>query len=241
MKPIIGITAECVHDPDEPRTRGKIELNWNYAELVAEAGGVPLIVPPMADPEEVLKLIDGWLIPGGQDIDAANWGEENHPQSKLQDPTRFELESDLFRQADPAMPIFGICYGCQAINVMRGGSLEQQISDRISNARHEGGTLETASISGDSKLAEVAETSAIEGKSYHHQAISAVGKGLRVVGKHEDGTVEAIEATDRPWLIGVQWHPERSPESEATRKLFRDFVRAASDFATSKKRSVGSL
>src|SRR6185312_7740915 len=117
MKPIIGITVDCEHDADDARTRGKLQLNWNYAQSVVDAGGVPIMIPPQADMGVVSKLIHGWLIPGGDDIDAAHFGEENHPKASLQDPARFEGESRLLAQVDKEMPILGICYGCQFLNV----------------------------------------------------------------------------------------------------------------------------
>lgn len=76
--------------------------------------------------------------------------------------------------------------------------------------------------------------SEVTGRSYHHQAVGRVGDGLRVVARHADGTVEALEATDRPWLIGVQWHPERTPEDAATQNLFREFVAAAARYRATK-------
>src|SRR5580658_10541588 len=108
LKPLIAITAETVHDPDDARTRGKIELNWNYAQAVAEAGGVPIIVPAMADMAAIAPMIDGWLIPGGADIDASNFGQENHPEAKPQDPSRYEGEQALFSQVPEELPILGI-------------------------------------------------------------------------------------------------------------------------------------
>lgn len=236
-KPVIGITVECKHLPQDERTRGSFSLNWNYAQAIAEAGGVPIVIPPTADPNAIARMIDGWLIPGGYDIDASNFGEENHAKVELQDPSRFESEQALMKAVDPEMPIFGICYGCQFLNVARGGTLEQHIPDRVGANHHTGGTLETLRIENESRLARAADAAEMKGKSYHHQAVGEVGAGLKVVARHEDGTVEAIEATDRPWLIGVQWHPERSLEDPATRRLFESFVQAAAEFKRSRAKA----
>jgi putative glutamine amidotransferase len=226
MKPIIGITVEPKHEPDEPRTRGKLVLNWNYAQAVSDAGGVPILIPPMADMKELAQIIDGWLIPGGLDIDAQQFGEANHPKVDLQDPSRFAGERELLGQLDKEIPVLGICYGCQFLNVARGGNLIQHLPDVVDHESHEGGTLQRYSIS-DSHLRKVAGTETIEGKSYHHQAIKDLGRNLKAVATAEDGTIEAVEATDRPWMIGVQWHPERTLEDEATRRLFASFIEAA--------------
>lgn len=227
MKPLIAITVDCKRDPEDPRTRGKLELNWNYVQAVSDAGGVPLLIPPTADMAEVAKIIHGWLIPGGDDIDARRFGQENHPEVKPMDPARFEGEAALMRAADKDLPVLGICYGCQFLNVSRGGNLIQHLPDAVGHTNHTGGTLQTYALDSASRLASAMKTERAEGKSYHHQAVGDLGADLRVVARSDDGTVEAVEATDRPWMIGVQWHPERTPEDEATQRLFKDFIAAA--------------
>lgn len=229
MKPIIGITADFVPDPSNERTRGRLELNWNYAQCVAAAGGIPIIIPPQVDANEILKFVDGLMIPGGRDIDASNWGEANHPESKPIAPERFAIESALLDKADKDLPVLGICYGCQLINVHRGGTMIQHLPDVLGHDKNSGGTLQEYDIDPGSKLAGIVGEQ-VEGKSYHHQAIRDTGAGLRVVAKGEDGVIEAIEANDRPWMVGVQWHPERTMEDEATRRLFEEFVAAAARY-----------
>lgn len=235
MKPIIGISVDCVHDPEDARTRGKLELNWNYAQAVADAGGIPILIPPMTDMDAIAGMIDGWLIPGGNDIDAAIFGEENHPKVTLQDPARYEAESRLYRAVDKELPVLGICYGCQFLNVARGGTLQQHVPDVVGHETHSGGTMQNYPIEAESRLAGIVGVAEMTGKSYHHQAVGRAGENLKVVSKHEDGTVEAIEATDRPWMIGLQWHPERTLEDDPTQRLFQDFVQAAARFKESKR------
>ncbi|HTQ08860.1 MAG TPA: gamma-glutamyl-gamma-aminobutyrate hydrolase family protein [Fimbriimonadaceae bacterium] len=234
MRPFIGITVDSIHEPGEPRTHGKLSLNWNYAQAIADAGGNPLLIPPMADMEAVAKIIDGWLIPGGNDIDAARFGEENHETVKTIDPARYEGEERLYQTLAEDVPVFGICYGCQFLNVARGGTLIQHLPDVVEHEAHAGGTLERYEID-ESRLQEAIGQASIEGKSYHHQAVKSLGANLRVVARAGDGIVEAVEATDRPWLIGVQWHPERTLEDPATRRLFESFVNAARRRAESRE------
>lgn len=228
-KPLIAITVESDRNPDDPRSGGILRLNWNYAEQVARAGGNPILIPPTADMEQIAEIIDGWLIPGGRDIDAKYFGQENHPEAETADPSRFEAERRLYEAAPIDLPIFGICYGCQFLNVVRGGTLIQHLPDVVGTV-HTGGPLQAYALDPDSTLARVAKTEHIEGMSYHHQAVGSLGKSLHVVGKSDDGVVEAIEADDRPWLIGVQWHPERTPDDRATQNLFLEFVEAAKRF-----------
>lgn len=229
-KPIIGITVDCQKKSADDPTPGLLQLNWNYAQAIAEAGGVPIAIPPTADAEVVSRLIDGWLIPGGDDIDAREFGEENHPKVVLQNPARFAAERALMARISPEMPVFGICYGCQFLNVSRGGSIEQHVPDRVGDDRHAGGTLAEYCLEPESRLTAASGARTISGKSYHHQAVGRLGAGMRVVATHEDGTIEGIEADDRPWMVGVQWHLERTLDDPATRNLFRAFVEAATAY-----------
>ncbi len=234
MKPIIGITVEPKHEPGNARSEGTLTLNWNYPEVIVEAGGVPIMIPPTADMAEIARLIDGWLIPGGWDMDASRFGEETHPKAELQDPARYEAEERLYNAVDGRMPILGICYGCQFLNVVRGGSLNQHLPDTLGHNQHTGGTEEQVELIGESKLA-AATGRQLKGKSYHHQAVDRVGKGLKVTAKSPDGTVEAIEAEDKEWEVAVQWHPERSRDDQANKALIKAFVDAARKFAESKR------
>ena len=206
-KPLIGITVESKFEPDNARSRGKIELNWNYFERIAEAGGNPIVITPLTDIHELAPMLDGWLIPGGLDIDGSRFGQENHPEAEVQDPSRWNVERALFDAVPADLPIFGICYGCQFLNVAMGGDLIQHLPD-VSEITHTGGVMQPYAIDPDSQVGTITNRSKIEGKSYHHQAIDKVAPSLRVVGRGEDGTVEAIESNERPWLIGLQWHPE---------------------------------
>ncbi len=234
MKPLIGITVDALPDPNDNRTRGKLTLNWNYAQAVADAGGVPLLIPPQADTTAIAGLIDGLLIPGGNDIDASNWGETNHPSVTTIAPERFAVEQALYQAVPPALPILGICYCCQFINVMQGGSLIQHLPDSVGHEDDQRGNLQRVSLDPCSQASEALGATVVTGESWHHQAIRDLGRDLRVVGKNQDGTVEAIESTSRPWMLGVQWHPERTSDSAETQRLFRQFVEAATEYRRSR-------
>ena len=177
MKPLIGITAEPVPAPDPERTGGiKLELNLNYAQAIADAGGIPVVIPPMADMAVMAALIDGWLIPGGEDIDPAQFGQSHHPEAKLQISDRFEGEQRLFREIPLDLPILGICYGCQFLNVVEGGDLNQHIPDDPNADRHEGGKVQSYRIDEGSKLGEVLSADEVKGRAITTRRWTTLGR-----------------------------------------------------------------
>jgi putative glutamine amidotransferase len=235
MKPVIGITVDVAFEAENLRSRGSLKLNYNYAEEVAKAGGNPILITPLTDLKALATILDGWLIPGGADMDASFFGEENHPLAELQDPKRFEMEDQLYRAISPNLPILGICYGCQFLNVKRGGSLIQHVPDRVGHDAHSGGTLQSYQIQETSKLfGAVGKCTSTTGASYHHQAVGRIGNQLTTSAIAEDGIIEAIEDPSHPFFIGVQWHPERTPNEEATQQLFSSFIQAALSYRKSK-------
>lgn len=229
MRPLIGISVDCTYDPVDERTCGKLTLNWNYSSAIADAGGNPILIPPTADMAAVAGLLDGWLIPGGDDIDPKEYGAVAHPCQKLISPARTAAERALFEAADTRMPILGICYGAQLLNVLAGGGLVQHLPDQPLACEHRDGPDQAYEIAEGTLLAGILGAHA-RGKSYHHQSIDQIGRNLRVSARHADGTVEAIESTAERWMIGVQWHPERTQSHEDSIRLFRSFVHAAEEF-----------
>lgn len=229
-RPVIGITTSCGPDPNDAYPTERLYVNRLYADCVLAAGGAPVLLTKQTPIDVVLELIDGLLIPGGDDIDAKEFGQENHPSVKLEDPERFQFERRILEKLPQEAPVFGICYGCQAMNVFRGGDMVQHIPDANPDSTHSGGTLQSYQVEGDSRLAQVLGASTASGKSFHHQAAGVTGEGLRVVALADDGVVEAIEDASLPWFIGVQWHPERTPEDPSTVRLFRSLVEAAAQY-----------
>lgn len=236
-KPLIGITVDFKPASDQGLTSGKLELNWNYAEAVSRFGGIPLLIPPQAvdDVERLATILDGWLIPGGNDIDAKYFGEASHPAVETIEDARFSVEAALYRSLPPGVPILGICYGCQFLNVMEGGTLIQHLPDVLGENDHTGNTPQVHHLKTGSKLQEVSGAESIRGKSSHHQAIKSLGKGMEVSAEHADGTIEAIESNEKPFVLGVQWHPERTMDDPATQRLFTSFIEAARENAAKKQ------
>jgi putative glutamine amidotransferase len=177
----------------------------------------------------VAPMLDGWLLPGGEDIPASYWGDDNHAAAVPADGTRFESERALFAALDPRTPIFGICYGSQCLNVLHGGSLDQHVPDRVGHNDHATGEVQTYDVVPGTALAGLVGSQAL-GKSYHHQAVGRLGDGLVVNATYADGTIEGVEGTGPRWMIGVQWHPERTPDDPGSLALLRSFVAAAAEY-----------
>jgi putative glutamine amidotransferase len=210
-------------------------------EAFIKLGAIPLII---AFPDDVSKvdqlaqdyvqLIDGLMLPGGPDVDPTFYGEEPHPKigMTLYQKDRFEIA--LIKAALAAdKPIFGICRGIQIMNVAMGGTLYQDLESQYPELKiqHPQATLgqfatHHVELTADSKLAKLYGQSTIKVNSRHHQAVKAVGKGLKVTAVAPDGVVEGMESTDTDLFLGVQWHPENMWQQEDPQQLvvFQDFL-----------------
>jgi len=213
----------------------------NYVRAVERAGGsaVP-IVPGRADPRTALEGLDALILTGGGDVDPVLYRSDRHPKTSDIDRPRDDLEIELVRRAkEERLPTLCICRGVQVLNVALQGTLKQHLQDEVGEevphaARGGKDGVHAVVVEEGSRLARVLGTTETSPASSHHQAIDRLGKGLRVVARSpDDRIVEAVEAEDHPWLIGVQWHPERSAEP-CQQKLFDDLVRAASERSAAK-------
>jgi putative glutamine amidotransferase len=229
--PNIGVTANLEVVRYGLWTEPAAMVPLTYVRAIARAGGRPLLLAPtpadLADPAELLELLDGLLVTGGADIDPAAYGEQPHAETAPVTADRDAFELALVRLAVARdLPCLGICRGMQVVNVAYGGALEQHLPDRIEQDIHRGDAGEFAhhsvEVEPDSLAALAAGATRVAVKSYHHQGVARVGDGLRVSARAAgDGTVEAIEDARRRFVLGVLWHPE---EDEADR-LVGAFVR----------------
>lgn len=233
-KPIIGIVTTVGPDPGAPDERDVFYVGKPYVDAILAAGGAPILIPHGTDPESIIDFMDGWMIIGGRDIDPVFYGQDPHPSLELEVRDRFECERNIYVRAADSMPVLGICYGCQFLNLVRGGDLVQHLPDVVGDDSHSGGTMQAYEVAAGSQLATAVGKSQIEGKSYHHQAIGSVGYGFTTVAKAADGTIEGIEDTEGRWIVGVQWHPERTPDDPASQNLFREFVSQAARYQLEK-------
>jgi putative glutamine amidotransferase len=233
-QPLIGLTL----DTDGPAGLSKsprYALRANYAEAIAEAGGMPVGLPH-ADgaAESYADRLDGLVVTGGAfDVDPALFGAETKHATVTLKPGRtgFELAVTKAMLARKK-PVLGICGGEQLLNVILGGTLIQHIEDEVGdsllheqpNPRHEPG--HAVAVAPGSLLHKISGETEIKVNSAHHQAVKSVGPGVVVNAIAKDGVIEGIEDPRLPFCIGVQWHPEFRI-SGADRKLFEAFITAA--------------
>lgn len=215
-------------------------MNQSYLRALEMLGALPVMIPlQMSDAtlRGIFERLDGLLLPGGEDVDPSRYGDERHPQLGPTDRERDRTELMLTRWAlDAGMPLLGVCRGVQVMNVTCGGTLYQDIhSQRPDLEKHDFfppkferfRICHQISVPHDSLLARsLGKTHEVN--SMHHQGIAKVGRGLRPVAVAEDGLIEALEAPQLPFFLGVQWHPEELAKTDQlSSSLFYSFVRAA--------------
>ncbi|KAA2256096.1 gamma-glutamyl-gamma-aminobutyrate hydrolase family protein [Solihabitans fulvus] len=239
-RPVIGVSTYL-----EPARYGVWDveaalLHRNYVDLVALAGGNPILLPPVGDwQDQSVALLDGLVLAGGADLDPASYGRPAHPRAGAAQAHRDRSEFALLSAALAAdLPLLGVCRGMQILNVALGGTLHQHLPDRLDHRDHQpapGVFGETGVVlDADSRLGGLlGERAAV--RCHHHQAIDAVAPRLRVVGRAADGTVEAVELPDADFAIGVQWHPEQDLTDV---RLLTALVRAAHQHSRAKRSVV---
>ncbi|MCW2968151.1 MAG: peptidase [Solirubrobacteraceae bacterium] len=229
-RPLIGICAALERARWSVWDQQAMLTPRGYVDAVQRAGGLALLLPPdpalERDPDEVLDLLDGLILAGGADIDPSFYGAEPHETTLGTVPERDTFELALARRAlERDLPLLGICRGMQLMNVATGGTLEQHLPESHGHEEHRRspGSFDDADhdvrLEPGSLAARVTGEETHSTKSHHHQGIRELGAGLRVTGWSElDELPEAVEAPDRRFALGVQWHPEAdelSPVIEA--------------------------
>ncbi|MGF1471380.1 MAG: gamma-glutamyl-gamma-aminobutyrate hydrolase family protein [Rubrobacteraceae bacterium] len=244
MAPIIGVTATLKEDVETAATRplGRfVRTDLDYVEGVAQAGGVPLILPPVVRGKEIETIVDsldGLLLSGGSDLHPDYYGEEPLPELGPTIPERDEFEMGLVEVALlRGIPIFGICRGMQVLNVAFGGTLYQDLPSQmaVDLTNHSQETPKSqptheVEFYPHTYTAEVAGSSVIKVNSYHHQAIKELAGDLVVTARSSDDIIEAVEYRDlsERWILGVQWHAEAMRDAgREHRRFFEAHVAAA--------------
>ncbi|HEY7533512.1 MAG TPA: gamma-glutamyl-gamma-aminobutyrate hydrolase family protein [Nitrospiraceae bacterium] len=242
MKPIIGVTPD--YNAGDRKEWGGREptyfLRGRYVRAIEELGGIPLILPLIADRAAKIRLlrdVNGLLLTGsGPDLPPALYGESQRYPFRIMSGRRSSFELDMIRLAQKSdVPVLGICGGMQAMNVACGGSLFQDISTQLPQSiQHRQSApavklTHAIKIAPGSLLRRVMRTMTLRVNSSHHQSVKTVAPSLVASAVAPDGIVEAIESPDHGFFLGIQWHPEflfdRHP---LHRRLFEAFLRAAS-------------
>jgi putative glutamine amidotransferase len=235
MRPLIGVTTSELRassagtlrrhgDPPHP----EMALGMTYLRAITDAGGMPVVLPPLGDAEALLERLDGVCLSGGPDLDPEAYGAvERHAELGPTEPDLDTFELALARAADASgVPLLGICRGAQALNVARGGTLHQHVG---AHRQTEPATATTHSVHVDpgTRLAQLVGTRPLRVNSFHHQAVDVLGRGLRAVARAADGTIEAVEAPGPRFVLGVQWHAEGLVGQPRHRALFEALVAAS--------------
>lgn len=242
-RPLIAVTTSEVRaaaavtpTPQAEPPHHELALGLDYLRALEEAGTIPVILPPLAPALAggLLDRFDGVCLSGGPDLDPRAYGQPPHPHTG---PVAAELDAFEFAVVHAAdarrLPILAICRGMQVLNVARGGSLHQHLPDvpgtAVDHRQSAPGTEPTHAVwlEPGSMITRTLQLRRVDVNSFHHQGVDRIGAGLRVSGRAEDGTVECVEATDREFVIGVQWHAESLVARPEHAALFSAFTAAA--------------
>ncbi len=212
-KPVIGVM------PQYSAESGRIMVTANYFHAVRQAGGIPVLLPLFSecfDIEGILDRFDGFLFPGGPDINPLLFGEETLPECGNIVPERDTLELGLMSGIlRSGKPVFGICRGIQVMNVALGGTLFQDIpsqtgEQKVGHYQKAGNAVLTHSVrlEKNTLLYDIVKKERITVNSFHHQSCKILGEGLVLNASAADGIIEAAALKNHRFFLGVQWHPE---------------------------------
>jgi putative glutamine amidotransferase len=236
--PLIGITTYVARAAWAAWERPAAVLPESYYELVAAAGGRPLLLPPLRTAlsgpgfgaAEVVAALDGLVLTGGGDVDPAAYGEAARDAVSGVNPVRDESERALLAAALAAhLPVLAVCRGLQILNVELGGSLHQHLPDVVGHDAHRRApsVFDEVEVTTDPDT----RTAAVFGPGptvlcSHHQAIDVLGRGLVPTARAGDGVIEAVELPGPDFVLGVQWHPEEAGDQ----RPFAALVEAARSY-----------
>lgn len=237
-KPVIGMNAEY-----RATRKDAVALSWlnaGYYESVLAAGGLPTVIPPLPDDEDlrqILESLDGLVLCGcNLDLDPVRLGMEKHPATRSMPALREDFDRRLCKLAvEMKIPVLAIGAGMQTMNVVTGGTLIQHIPEEFTKPLHHRDPVETnlrhiIDIVPGTLMDQIYGPGEIRINSQHHMAVNQVGEPFQVSASSPDGVVEAYESTDDDWFcLGVQWHPENDTASALDMQVFETFLSACRD------------
>lgn len=239
-KPRIGLTTYRQRGQTGVWDTEMAMIPTTYIDGITRAGGLAVMIPPqelsLEEAKDILETLDGLMICGGRDVESSRYGQAPHAAAEKPDQLRDALENHLLTAAvEMEIPFLGICRGAQMLNVNRGGTLIQHLPDVIGDNRYQKGggefTMAKIDVEAESLLSKLVGNSVSNAALYHHQAIAELGEGLKVTAKSEDGVIEAVELTNHPFGIAVQWHPEQTLEDL---RIFNGLISAAKKYRGTK-------
>jgi len=237
-KPIIGINGDY-----RGERKGAAPLSWlnaGYYDSVTAAGGVPAMIPPLADDDDLaqfLSLLDGVILAGCHlDLDPIRLGMEKHPASRAMPRRREDFDRRLAKMAvKKRKPILAIGAGMQTLNIVCGGTLHQHVTEEVPKAMHHRDAVErtlrhTIDIVPGTRMDKIYGPGEIRVNSQHHMAVDQVADLFKVCATAPDGVIEAYESIEEDWFcVGVQWHPENVTASALDMQVFETFLAACEE------------
>ncbi len=225
---LVGITCDRVPHPKTGRPVATCAMA--YAECVARAGGVAVLLP--ARPELIpghARMCHAFVFTGGDDPRMEQWGGVTHPKAKPMDEVRQAYETGLLRHLAEHMrrkPVLGICLGMQLMSLESGGTMDQHLPEHVSNADDHWDREHQVRVTSTSPIGDGWRPVGGLVHSKHRQAVVDPGL-LEVWARSEDGLIEGVVDRGRACYLGVQWHPERTTDEGVGLDLFRLLVRSA--------------
>lgn len=237
-KPVIAVSGDY-----RAERHDAVALSWfnsGYYDSITAAGGVPLLIPPLADDEDLaqmLHLADGVVLAGCTlDLDPIRLGMDKHPSTRPMPQRREDFDRRLAKTAvKKRMPILAIGSGMQTVNVVCGGTLYQHVTEDVPKAFHHRDAVERnlrhiIDIVPGTRVDKIYGPGEIRVNSQHHMAVDQVAELFKVSATSPDGVVEAYESIDEDWFcLGVQWHPENDTASALDMQVFQEFLEACSE------------
>ena len=232
-KPVIGLNGDF-----RPSRADSVALSWlntGSYDSVTAAGGVPLMIPPLADDadlRQLLNMMDGLILAGcSLDLDPIRLGMDIHPATRPMPTRREDFDRRLCRMAvEMRLPLLAIGSGMQLVNVICGGTLHQHVPEDVTRALYHRDPVENTlrhvlEIVPGTRVDAIYGPGEIRVNSHHHMAVNQVARPFRVSATCPDGVIEAFESIDDDWYcLGVQWHPENETCSALDMQVFENFL-----------------